>query len=502
MRRNHSSAGTSGFPVRRTLVLLALGAFLATGGAPLAWAQDGPAVSGGGLEAARRAYPQKREEARTGVARAWRSVGDWCRGRDLHGSAAKYYRRALRWNADDEGARRRLGYKKTESGWTYRDDADRSPRDSGDAENRRALPGRVEKTQDRCARAFAQLATWCRDQGLEKEAKAAWLDVIALNGNHSTARRALGHKKKGGRWISPEGIAHRKWVAARRRRSAEVMDDSYDIWAYDYTTWRDEALGARLWKAGTKTWRVESNYPENTTKGLAAFCDAVHHWFSDLMGLPEPRRGSKPIRTFCILKSKKDYVRVLESANLSKERLAYAKGLGGFGLKGKIKLVRRTDIESVKDSLSHNIAEYILARSFPKASELPWVEEGIAYTVTGTLLGTTDTYCVQRSETVGARRSFRDFDTWEADILDMVIQGEDEPLELLAHLETNSLTSATAAKSWSVLNWLLETDRDLTLDWFQAIEDGMEQQRAAKEVFGADFRELDRRWRDWVKIVY
>ena len=64
-----------------------------------------------------------------------------------------------------------------------------------------------------------KLAQWCEENGLEAEAKAHLTIVTRIDPNHAAARKRLGYKKQGGRWVTDAQLAEEKADAELQKKA-------------------------------------------------------------------------------------------------------------------------------------------------------------------------------------------------------------------------------------------------------------------------------------------
>src|SRR5581483_1205326 len=68
----------------------------------------------------------------------------------------------------------------------------------------------LERKQRELGRGTAEeryaLGVWCREKGLDAEARVAFLSVLKLDPDHAGARGALGFVKEDGRWIAEDDL--------------------------------------------------------------------------------------------------------------------------------------------------------------------------------------------------------------------------------------------------------------------------------------------------------
>ena len=88
-----------------------------------------------------------------------------------------------------------------------------------------------------------KLAHWCEENGLEAEAKAHLTIVTRIDPNHAAARKRLGYKKQGGRWVTDAQLAEEK-------ADAELQKKADRAWKPRLEKWRAHAGGQGRGEAG------------------------------------------------------------------------------------------------------------------------------------------------------------------------------------------------------------------------------------------------------------
>jgi hypothetical protein len=110
------------------------------------------------------------------------------------------------------------GYVREDNRWMKFDESpDCSPDDDLLAEYRQRRQEAEETVEGQLA-----LARWCARHRLHDQARAHWTEALRMDPNHAEARRALGHRRVGNVWLSPEEIEQ---FRAQADRMAESLRD-------------------------------------------------------------------------------------------------------------------------------------------------------------------------------------------------------------------------------------------------------------------------------------
>lgn len=144
----------------------------------------------------------------------------WCEARGLTAERLTHLTRAVLLDSDHEKARGLLGYVRHEGRWMRPDEVTSAIEDSPERQALfREYLERRAKARDHADDQY-KLALWCEENGLERPMTAHLHRVIQLDPGREGARRRLGFKKVGGRWVDPEAEA-----ALKSAREAQAQAD-------------------------------------------------------------------------------------------------------------------------------------------------------------------------------------------------------------------------------------------------------------------------------------
>lgn len=209
------------------------------------------------------------------------------------------------------------------------------------AEVKRITPGPTPEeafdTKKKAAKSgedFFQLARWCGDQGMRKEAREALELAVAADPAHEGAHRALGHVKDGEDWVTLDEKRAREAARERAALEAQGLVEYQGRWV---TREERDALEKGLVKVGDRWLPVEE---ANRAKGLElwegkwipvmdAFAEASTRRFEkEVGGPPWARKLGKHVAA-CGPYDAKGVERVAEAGDRA---FAYLDGLfGGDG---------------------------------------------------------------------------------------------------------------------------------------------------------------------------
>jgi hypothetical protein len=159
----------------------------------------------------------------------------WCEAHGLAAERVKHLALAVLAEPKNAQARGLLGQVEYNGQWQHPDDV--SKRLAQDHERNARVQEylrRRSKTPD-TADGHWKLALWCEQNGLKEQASALFHEVLRLDPTRDAARRRLGFKKTGGRWIKPDELA-----AIRARALEQQKADRY--WKPLLERWRAALL--------------------------------------------------------------------------------------------------------------------------------------------------------------------------------------------------------------------------------------------------------------------
>ncbi len=158
----------------------------------------------------------------------------------------------------------------------------------------------------------------------------------------------------------------------------------------------------------------------------------------------------------------------------------------------------------------HNVALILLTRyrinyKYPSV----WLREGYAYHLELETYGYTQSFTLGKGGTASGGGTegpiWANSSKWKAGLLALVNAGNDPPMKRLAKMGTDQFGYVELVKAWSVVDCLIKWDAakfkqfiDLTKKT-DAQGVPVDEKDALKEAYGVSFRQLDEKWRAFVK---
>ncbi len=178
-----------------------------------------------GVEPAPSPSPDAREAYKTASTKVGRDpekhvqLALWCEAQGLSAERWKHLAQAVLIDPDNAMARGLLGLVRFGGRWQRPDVV--STKLQEDTEHTAKF---AEYAQRRARTAYSadaqwKLALWCEENGLKAESLAHLSAVLRLHSNHDGARKRLGFKKHGQRWLTDEQLAAEHADAEAQRRA-------------------------------------------------------------------------------------------------------------------------------------------------------------------------------------------------------------------------------------------------------------------------------------------
>lgn len=128
----------------------------------------------------------------------------------------------------------------------------------------------IDPKGPKAARAYADLGTWCSENGLKNQAETCFLRTLDIEPENAVARNALGYEKYQGRWMTPDEVRKARglvkhadaWVTAEAKADLLKMEAEAEL------------ERARAEKERLRLARAEAELQEARRKADAALAEA------------------------------------------------------------------------------------------------------------------------------------------------------------------------------------------------------------------------------------
>jgi hypothetical protein len=411
--------------------------------------------------------------------------------------------------------------------------------------------------------ALWELYAWAKKAGFVPELEQILERILVLKPTEVRAHKLLGHEKVDGKWMTPEekaaweqaqheaemrakGLVPYKgrWVTPEEKDALEkglVRDGDEWVTEEEYHRRRGEQkVGGQWVRVGEKEGKAWTDDVRAGARDDVAYLwsphfDVLHDVSADLAGkvAESAEKAYAAMRTL-LRPQGEDYPETIDTRIrlvLLNKLPAYARFTQWFDKAAdcstlvpgwgravqkqhafwwtdpmqvvgvyKFPNVDRTFVSNVL----HNMALVLLTRyrfnyHFPSV----WLREGFAYHLEMQAIGYSDSFTLGRGGTGSSGSDqpvWADSAKWQAALQQLVNEERDAPLHRLATMGQDQMGYEELVKSWSVVDMLVKWDPVRFKAFVDASKDrDKTEEDALKEAYGVSYRELDRRWRDFVR---
>jgi hypothetical protein len=444
-------------------------------------------------------YAEKEQKFSADVAKRYAGVAKWDLKNKLYQFAIMDYESALEYDSRNKDARKYLGYVRRKGQWVV-DPAkapkikqNQKPQNWTDSDMKKLYEERdelLEGVKAYAAGKYAELGIWCRKKGLDLQGKKAFEVALKNDPDCEKARRALGHVCIDGEWLTP------KQAQARKEAKEGRLVEGGSVW--------EGALGLRLKKSESGHFRIETVFTVDELKRYIKECETTYAYFLRDMGR-SPTKEVWPGRKarFLVLATEPQWHAWVDRfGGRDKEFTKKLKGsTNRVGISGA-QYQGDGNVDSTVDMLVHRTTHFLVYHEL--GLDQCWIQEGFAYYYTVKVLNSTRTHCVARDPYSNVRndQDWGDSNNWKDLIKQAVRDGEDFDLRQLLGLKITGMKQPQAVKSWSMITWFFDHQKEAFMKWMELVANGMDQEKAFKECFGKALEELDREWREYVLENY
>ncbi len=487
--------------MRLVRALLVLTLSVALGAPPL------PGVRAG--EAADRLYADGVAELAPRVADAWWKAAEAARKEDLFAFARGVAERVITLAPDHRAAREFLGWERKGKEWVL--DARRSARTPFENIKPAKLDERAFRAREdgwhagpeRDARRavavlYAGLGERLAAASEAAAARRAFDEALANDPDCAPARKGLGYVRVGAAWLTEVQVRARDAAAT----PLPVVEASE----------LDTLLGRTLNKAATDAVRVEAAYGLDRAMALARMLEITITTYATDVGRDPGVRIFPRTLEACFVPGDPEWSKWLDArAGGGAKRFRaneYYRSSATLRLGVRERADAGADIASVMEDNAVHCTAHLLSDVLFGLHEHAWLDEGLAYFTTLRVRGTTQSWCIASKPAAYASsgksgdRIWQDESAWRGRVRDVVGRGDDVPLRMLMATQLADLDFDASLKGWSVVSWLMQTDREHLLAALGRLRAGPDAPRVFEDVFGRSVEELDDAWRAWVKATY
>jgi hypothetical protein len=442
------------------------------------------------------------------------SIADYLGGASMHIWAREQLYKAIEFDPDHEGARKKLGFKKNDDGaWESDPNAKQefgNKKKGEDAERvRKQYVDKLDSAGRDLSRQWGDLALFCKKNSMVSEASAAFMKALEYDPANTTARKELGYEK------DAKGV----WMSKTERELRKQMKDGIPKAptgaASTSETDVEKGLALKTRKRESEHFFVEAPHlKDEQLAGLLQHAEHAYAMFHKVFNQEDLFGGRK--LGFVALKDKAQHLayinafyKITDPAHL---KLAQdSRATGGFP---RCEIYQETSPDALlQDWVIHSTTEALL--KFWCGERYCWVLEGMALHFTRLMKDSSLLHCVDLAGTSPQNRgkSYSDPADWPVICRVWVRENKDPDLTaIMKRTNFGEFDGADAVKSWSLVEFLLAQHREKFTEFLVALRDlgrdkdvkveGGIVESALKKVWGWTINDLDYRWKQYVKVAY
>ncbi len=451
-------------------------------------------------------FEKKYAAYKTKIADEFFSLGDALHKKKQYATAKTEFEAALLHDPDHAKSRQKLGFKKGAGGWE-RDSSIKvytANDDKGDPDGRVADKHKSDraKAEKKLADEAYKLGKWSADAKLAEPSVKMYREAIDWDNNHADARKALGHRKEGVKWITPEEDGDRK----KREEAAKATETGAEA-ATDPDL--EKGVGIKFSTRKSTHFTVSAYFSQEQTGKMIRAGEMAFKEFHELFDLDVNAPLLNHIGAVFVKTKEQHDIYLANVIGLSGEHLEFQKKYGRHTDFQRLRIESHHGEEAEpdfpQDFMIHDTYHVLFSARYGGGDSIRgWLYECPAYWFSAKLNASADCVCVGgESFASGASRGLSsDPHYWPQTVKDLVNQAKDPEMHATLKSTINSLTGEMIAKGWSVWDFMVKAHKPKLLKFLDYVSSGNEQEEALKSAFGWDYSELDHQWEKWVRENY
>ena len=434
------------------------------------------------------------------IAAKYAELAEWCSRNKLWQFARENYEEAIEYDPDEKNAREWLGFVRRGREWVEDPGAPtRKPKNEYATGQKAAFDRLVKDYEKRKAEQlawiadrYADLGLWCRKRKLELQARKAFERALTYDSENAKTRKALGHVRIDGFWLTPEQEQARKDA-----QTGKMVEEGQSVF--------ERQTGLKLNKMESGHFRIETPFGKDALDEYVKACETVYAYFLRDMG-EDPLKDVWRSKVQHLVLENQEQWHAWVDANFSgaAHRKEFMKKTSG-NISDLSSIQHRKEPGGIPldvDSLVHKTTHMLVIQHLNLRQT--WIVEGFAYYYTVKVLNSTRCYCVAWDEYSNARNDlgWGDSSNWKELLKKDVQTGADFDLRTIAGLKLEQMKLPQAVKAWGLITWFFDHDKEKFMAWMKDVAAGDPQETAFKAHFGKTFEQLDAEWRDYVRENY
>jgi hypothetical protein len=504
---------------RRDRLAAALAAALlcgaAPGAAPRLAAQD--AKAGAGAKAPElppeELYPVRLKEAHVQAGARLESLGNFAFSSDLKETALSFWKEALEFDPENRKSREGLGFERKGDAWTPNEakvEKAKEYEDSFRGEKKRGeMDKRQKETYAAIGKLFAELGVLADRAGEKDAAVLHWKKALFYDDQNPVANERTGAKKIDNRWYSERSLAHKEFEKVYKATLAKCQKMPVAVAGCDEVSGIPKAAGIKVQCFSSKNFRVETTLPPAEMKEMLVWLERSRQLFIDLFQVPEHLlnyEGNPVVFVFGSTPEHKDRF-VDAAAGIPENEKSFKKKFTQIEITSRLIIGFHENAEGATRSAVHTSTHSFSRDTLGNHS--PWLFEALANAVSAAIKQADLHVCFSGKGSTGGTKTDRiGLEQAPGVLRDLIRDRKDTPLGEFVKLPADALTAAQIAKAWSVVMYLVETDRTQARDYFADAGQGTAEKSQEARVLAQFFPQftswaaLDAVWREWAYDVY
>ncbi len=445
-------------------------------------------------------YAEKEEKFLRSIGARYGDLGEWCSRNKLWLFAKQNSEKALEFDTNQKEAREYLGFMRRGRSWVKDPEAPTRKEQNEYATGQKlAFEKLVKEYEEKKAELmaweagkYADLGIWCRKRRLELQARKAFEHCLKLDPDNEKTRKALGHVRIDGEWLTPEQSQARKDAA-----TGKMVTEGQSTF--------ERQTGMKLNKIESGHFRIESPFGKDALDEYVKGCETVYAYFLRDLGEDVLKKVFREKINHLVLENKEQWhAWVDRNFSGSAQRKEFTKKTAGnVGTSTSIgHRMENGGIPLDVDSLVHKTTHMLVQEHLHLNQS--WIKEGFAYYYTVKVLNSTRCYCVAWDEYSNVRndQGWGDSNNWKELLKGEVQSGADFDLRTICGLKLEQMKLPQAVKAWGLISWFFDHNKEKFMAWMKDVAAGDSQEDAFQKHFEKTFEQLDAEWRDYVKENY
>jgi hypothetical protein len=446
---------------------------------------------------------EQRAAARDDLVKELELLAEWCKSKKVFACRAEVYNIMLHFDAENDMAKRGLGFKKQRDGSWKLDKRRKDPKNYNKDAAEEFPAKRSTLTQTYKNRMLALLGS-AEDLG-PRDREAILSDVLFADPDDSRVHEMRGEVKLDDRWVLGQSAAAKKH-RAELKEMVRIAFGTLPKAKEAQPSARESAFGIE-WKGvfASPIARSLSTGSKSEAERLTEAMWATRSYFNRALSA----QGSLPKNlTVYTFGSEDDRLSFLEKhPDIDEAYRQYLMPFDGSGIRGTDDFAYWAPEPTRRlDGLVRQAIAWMFAGSYNIFPKQGWIFEGFGLYMTRELVGTRLTWFVRPSEYLVKSED----DAFRARLLDTrtnwmseakkVLQNEKRPkLQFLLGKDVNQLTTEDLLYSYALSAYLIEAEGEKLPGILKRIGSGTASVVVLESELGIDLQAIDARLRRWLE---